>query len=81
MQKILTNSFLYEHISAVFKKIEENEYDVILEINSNKFLIHLTTNFNKIEKFEIIAAKGFIEISASLIKILKNLIYHLYIEH
>jgi hypothetical protein len=78
--KMVYKSFVYENIKAIFNKIKENDYEVLLEVNSNKFLIHIKTAMNKIEEFEILAIKGFIEISLSLLKILKTIVYKLYFE-
>ncbi|MFZ5341577.1 MAG: hypothetical protein ACOZBL_03345 [Patescibacteria group bacterium] len=47
----------FENIKATFWKVTDNLYEVILEINSNKFLIHFDIAMNRIEQFEIIAVK------------------------
>lgn len=71
----------FESITAGFIVISEWVYDVLLNINSNKFLIRLETSMNKIEKFEIIAVKWFIDISVSIIKTIKKIIYKLYFDY
>ncbi len=68
------------NVSAVFKCIDDNLYEVLLQINSNKFLIRIQTAMNRIEKFEILAIKGFINLSLSTLRVLKNVIYKLYFE-
>ncbi len=71
----------FESISAAFTMIADKTYEVMLEINSNKFLIHFTTTMNKIEKFEIVAVKWFIDMSVSIMKTIKKIIYKLYFEY
>jgi hypothetical protein len=46
-----------ENIHATFTENTDGSYDVILEINSNKFLIVVQKIANEIEKLEIIASK------------------------
>ncbi|MFA7717554.1 MAG: hypothetical protein WC875_02470 [Candidatus Absconditabacterales bacterium] len=66
-----------ENIKATFTEQEENTYDVTLEINSNKFLISIQHIADEIQQLEIIAVKGFIELSNKIILTLKKLIEHL----
>jgi hypothetical protein len=53
---------------------------VLLEVNSNKFLIHIKTAMKKIEQFEILAVKGFVELSLGLLRLVKQIVYKLYFE-
>lgn len=46
-----------DNISALFTENSDGSYDVILEINSNKFLIAIQNVANQIESLEIIATK------------------------
>lgn len=66
-----------DNIKAIFEKNEDDSYDVILEINSNKFLINMTRSWNIIEQLEILAIKGFIDFSNKLILTIKKLIEYL----
>ena len=66
-----------ENVSATFTENENGSYDVILEINSNKFLLAVQNVANHIESLEIIATKGFVEISNKIILMIKRLIEHL----
>lgn len=66
-----------DNVHATFTETTNWSYDVILEINSNKFLIALHNVANQIESLEIIATKWFIEISNKIILMLKKLIEHL----
>lgn len=66
-----------DNIKATFVGIKENFYDIVLEINSNKFLISMEAIADTIEQFEIIATKGFIELSNRIITIVKKLVEHL----
>ena len=44
-------------INAMFTEVVDGIYDVVLEINSHKFLVRMTNNQNNIENFEVIATK------------------------
>lgn len=67
-----------EGIKAQFIEIVDGVYDVILEINSQKFLIKLENCWNDIENFEIIATKWFItDLTSSLVFALKSLVENL----
>lgn len=67
-----------EGIKAQFIEIVDGVYDVILEINSQKFLIKLENCWNDIENFEIIVTKWFItDLTSSLVFALKSLVENL----
>lgn len=55
----------------------ESSYEILLEINSNKMLIAMQGALDMIETFEIIAVRGFIELSTSFIQTIKKLVEHL----
>lgn len=62
-------------IKAMFTEIVGGEYDVVLEINSQKFLIRLLNNSDCIENFEVIATKWFVyDLTNNLVLTLKNLV-------
>lgn len=46
-----------DNIHATFTENEDGSYDVVLEINSNKFLIAIEKIAGHIERLEIIAIK------------------------
>jgi hypothetical protein len=46
-----------KNVKATFFAVQEGQYDVVLEINSNKFYINFQNLFDITEKFEIIAVK------------------------
>lgn len=46
-----------DNVHATFTENVDGSYDVILEINSNKFLIAIEKIENHIERLEIIATK------------------------
>jgi len=66
-----------DNIKAVFTNIRENVYEVVLEISSHKFVISLENIFEKIEKFEILAVKWFMEITRKSVQTLKKLVEYL----
>ena len=65
------------NIRATFTQEGENQFGVILEVNSNKFLITMQNIADQIEEFEIIAIKGFIELTNKIILTIKKLVEHL----
>ena len=66
-----------DNVSALFTENMDGSYDVILEINSNKFLVAIQNVANQIESLEIIATKWFVEISNKIILMIKRLIEYL----
>lgn len=69
-----------DNIKATFCNIADNIYEVVLEINSNKFLILFDIAMNRIEQFEIVAVKWFVEMSLNILRILKKIVFKLYFE-
>ena len=66
-----------DNVRALFTENGDGSYDVVLEINSNRFLIAVNNIANQIESLEIIATKGFVEISNKIILMIKRLIEYL----
>jgi hypothetical protein len=71
----------FEQIKASFRTVSESVQEVLLEINSHKFLIHIKTGLQKLEKFEIVAVKGLIEVGMKVVRLLKKLVSVLYFEY
>ncbi len=69
-----------ENVKAVFNKIYDGVYEILLDINSNKFLININVTMDKIEQMEIVAVKGFVELSMKIVRIIKRIVYKLYFE-
>ena len=65
-------------IRARFTEIEVSNYEVLLEVSSNKFLVNMIKDENWIQSFEIVAMKGFMEITTKIIDLLKRLVIHLW---
>ena len=63
MKLLSNNSFhqvrtvSFQQIKARFVRMGEKLHEVILEINSNKFLINIKTGCKKLEHFEVVAVK------------------------
>lgn len=66
-----------EGIRAVVTQYSGSAFEVLLEINSNKMLIAVQGALDAIEEFEILAVKGFVELSKSFITTIKKLVGHL----
>lgn len=66
-----------EGIKASIVQQEDSKYEILLEINSNKLMIAMQGAWDMIEAFEIIAVRGFIELSTSFIQTIKKLVGHL----
>ncbi|MBP6910912.1 hypothetical protein KBC03_04970 [Patescibacteria group bacterium] len=62
------------NMKAIFQEKEEGKYDVVLEINSHKFLISMKPGRTDLEEFEVIAIKGFVEYSRDVIQALKDIV-------
>ncbi|HRX64205.1 MAG TPA: hypothetical protein P5060_03825 [Candidatus Absconditabacterales bacterium] len=62
-------------VKAVFTEIIDNIYDVVLEINSQKFLLRISNESDTIKDFEVITTKGFVyDLTNNLVLTLKNLV-------
>jgi hypothetical protein len=68
----------WDTVSASFTDLGTSQYEVLLEVSSNKFLLNMVRDENGIQSFEIIAMKGFIEITTKIIDLMKRLIAHLW---
>lgn len=69
------------HVKATFMQIAERFHEVILEINSQKFLVRVQTGIKKLEQFEVLAVKGCIELCVKTIRMLKRIVTSLYFEY
>lgn len=74
---IYQREVFFDNVHALFTETVDGSYDVVLEINSNKFLIAIHNVANQIESLEIIAIKGFVEINNKIVLMIKRLIEHL----
>lgn len=64
-----------EGIRAMFTEVVDGVYDVVLEINSQKFLVRMWNDCDRIENFEVIATKWFVyDLTNNLVLTLKNLV-------
>ncbi len=62
-------------VKAVFTEIIDNIYDVVLEINSQKFLLRISNESDTIKDFEVITTKWFVyDLTNNLVLTLKNLV-------
>jgi hypothetical protein len=59
-------------------EVATSTYEAFLEVSSNKFLVRMVKDENWIQSFEIIAMKGFMEITTKIIDLLKRLVVHLW---
>lgn len=67
-------------IKALFTQVEDSEYEVVLDVSSQKFLLRFSDDWWSISDFEILAVKWFIyDLTLNLITSLKwvveNLMY------
>ena len=69
------------HIRASFLQLAERFHEVLLEINSQKFLVRVQAGIKKLEHFEVIAVKGCIELCVKTIRMLKRIVTSLYFEY
>ena len=65
-------------VKASFTEIQQSNYEVVLEVSSNKFLVNMITDATWIiQWFEIIAVKWFMELSKRVIEVVKKVIAHM----
>ena len=70
---------VWNSIKASFTEIQQSNYEVLLEVSSNKFLVNMVTDAAwVIQWFEVIAVKWFMELSKKVIEVLKNVVSRLW---
>ena len=70
---------VWNSIKASFTQIHESNYEVLLEVSSNKFLVNMVTDAaGVIQWFEIVAVKWFMELSKKVIQVVKSVVSHLW---
>lgn len=69
---------LDSHINAAFTDMWDDMYEVVLEVNSNKFLIMMKDGLSKIDEFEVVASKWYMDITKRSLKTLKKLVRHMF---
>ena len=72
-----SKSIAVEGISATILEQNADNYEILLEVNSNKMMIAMQGAFDAIEQFEIIAVRGFIVLTTAFIQTIKKLVQHL----
>lgn len=69
---------VWNSVKASFTEIQQSNYEVLLEVSSNKFLVNMVTDTAWIiQWFEIIAVKWFMELSKRVIEVVKKVIAHM----
>lgn len=76
-QDLEVQNIQWEMVNANFRDLGESTYEVALEISSQKFMVKMVRGLDDILAFEIIAVKGFMEITTRAIECLKKLVQHL----
>ena len=51
---------------------------MVLEVSTNKFLVNMVRDEAGIQSFEIVAVKGFVEITTKIVDLIKRLVAHLW---
>lgn len=74
----LERNVTWDAVKANFTDLGSSEYQVLLEVSTNKFLLNMTKDENGIHSFEIVAIKGFMELTTKVIALLKKLVNHLW---
>ena len=70
---------IWNSVKASFTEIQQSNYEVLLEVSSNKFLVNMVTDAaGAIQWFEIVAVKWFMELSRKVIDVVKKLVAHLW---
>ncbi|GHW02284.1 hypothetical protein AGMMS50249_0700 [candidate division SR1 bacterium] len=77
MQSIAMRNVDWGVAKANFIDMGNSTYEVTVEVSSQKFLVNVVRSLDDILAFEIIAVKGFMEITIKVIECLKKLVQHL----
>ena len=67
-------------VKANFCAGENNFYDIVLEVNSNKFFLSVQQAFDQIQEFQVVCVKGFVELTSTLILLLRQLVSQLFLK-
>jgi len=79
--QLLDRTVSLDQIKATFKKAADDVQEVVLEINSHKFLINIKAGLQSLERFEVIAVKGLVELGVKFLRLLKRIVTVLYFEY
>ena len=67
-----------DSVRACFTETDKSNYEVLLEVSSNKFLVNIVTDAAwAIQWFEIVSVKWFMELSKKVIEVVKKVVSHL----
>lgn len=67
-------------VKANFCAGENDFYDVVLEVNSNKFFLSVQQVFDQIQEFHVVCVKGFVELTSTLVLLLRQLVSQLFLK-
>lgn len=74
-----TRDVVWNSVKASFKEVQQSNYEVLLEVSSNKFLVNMVTDVAwVIQWFEIIAVKWFMELTTKIVEVVKKVVSHLW---
>jgi hypothetical protein len=87
-QKLLTHNDIgarksvhLHHIRAHFVEIASAIHEVVVEINSQKFLVRIKAGLKKFEQFEVLAVRGCVELCLRTVRLLRKIVTSLYFEY
>ena len=67
-------------VKASFHAIADAIHDVILEINSQKFMIRIKTGMQSLERFEVLAVQGCVDMWVKVMNMLRRIVSVLYFQ-
>ena len=74
-----TRDVAWNSVKASFTEVQQSNYEVLLEVSSNKFLVNMVTDVaGVIQGFEIVAVKWFMELTKKVIEVVKKVVSHLW---
>lgn len=66
---------VWNSIKASFTQVQQTNYEVLLEVSSNKFLVNMVTDAaGVIQWFEIVAVKWFMELSKKVVEVVRKVV-------
>ncbi len=77
-ESFIEKNVTWDMVKANFTEVGEGQYQVILEVSTNKFLLDISKNEFGFDSFEVVAIKGFVELTTRVLVLLKKLVNHLW---
>ena len=78
VESLTERNVSWDMVKANFVEMGNNQYQVFLEVSTNKFLLNVSKDDYGMESFEVVAIKWFVELTTRVLALLKKLVNHLW---